>query len=197
LAQYISVSVMHFKENRVMGHGSWVRKKVSFALQLIFIVLLLPCLLPFAPVCSAEVLERVVAYVNDTAITLSEFRENAQKTRKMLSNVSDPDIINSMINRILLLQEAKKIRLEAADDDKLVQEYIDIKIKSAIIIKDADVENFYNENSEKFKGQDYPDARDDIEKYLFEREANKELKKYIDELRAKADIKIQLAPADD
>ncbi len=182
---------MRFKENRVMGHGSWVRKKLSLALQLVFIVFLLPCPLPLAPVCSAEILERVVAYVNNTAITLSEFRQNAQKTRKTMGNISDSDIINSMINRILLVQEAKKIRLEAPDDDKLVQEYIDIKIKSAIIIREEDMERFYNENSDRFKGQDYLAVRDQIEKYLFELETNKRLKNQIEELRAKSDIKIQ------
>src|SRR5208283_652393 len=120
----------------------------------------------------ADVIERVVAYVNDTAITLSEFRENARRMRSTLGNVSDTDIINSMINRILLIQEAKKMRLEAPSKDELVREYIDIAIKSGIIIKDEEIEHFYNENREKFKGQDFPAVRDEIEKYLFERETN-------------------------
>lgn len=145
----------------------------------------------------AEVIERVVAYVNNTAITLSEFRENAQRTRKTLANVSDSDIINSMINRILLLQEAKKMRLEVQSEDKMVREYIDIKIKSAIIIKEEEIERFFNENSAKFNGQDYLAVRDEIEKYLFELETNEQLKKHIAKLRAESEIKIQLNPAAD
>ena len=155
-----------------------------------FLLLTAYCLLP--TVVYSEILERVIAYVNNTAITLSEFEQNAQKTRKTLGNVSDSDIINSMINRILLLQEAKKMRLEGPDDDKLVQEYIDIKIKSAIIIREEDIEHFYNENRVRFKGQDYLAVRGQIEKYLYELETNKQLKNHIEELRAKADIKIQL-----
>ncbi len=166
------------------------------AAKLLLCFLLASCCFLLAAFCYAEILERVVAYVNNTAITLSEFRKNAERTRKTLGNVSDSDIMNSMINRILLLQEAKKMRLEAPDDDKLVQEYIDIKIKSAIIIREEDMERFYNENSSKFKGQDYLAVRDEIEKYLSELETNKQLKNLIEELRAKADIKIQFSASE-
>ncbi len=140
----------------------------------------------------AEIIERVVAYVNNNAITLSEFQKNAQKTRKRLGNVSDSEIINAMINNLLLVEEAKNMRLEAPDNDELVKEYIDIKIKPAIIIREEDMERFYNENRGRFKGQDYIAVRDEIEKYLLELETNKQLKNYIEELRAKSDIKIQL-----
>jgi|SRR5208283_994862 len=149
-----------------------------------------------ATFCCAEILERVVAYVNNTAITLSEFQQNAQRTRKRLGNISDSDIINSMINNLLLLQEAEKIRLEAQDKDELVRDYIDIKIKSSIRIREEDMERFYDENRGRFKGRDYLTVRDEIEKYLLELETNKQLKKHIEELRAKADIKIQLIPSE-
>ncbi len=99
-----------------------------------------------------------------------------------------------MINNLLLVEAAKNMRLEAPDDDKLVQEYIDIKIKPAIIIREEDMERFYNENRGQFKGQDYVDVRDEIEKYLVELDTNKQLKKLIEELRSKSDIKILLNP---
>jgi len=176
---------------KIHTHKSGAGPKSKYA-KLLFCFLVVACFLLFAVFCCAEILERVIAYVNNTAITLSEFRKDAERTRKTLGNVSDADIINSMINRILLLQEAKKMRLEAPDDDKLVQEYIDIKLKSAIIIREEDIEHFYNESRGQFKGQDYLAVRDQIEKYLFELETNKRLKSQIEELRAKSDIKIQL-----
>ncbi len=159
-----------------------------FAFSLFCVVF---CLLSTA-LSHAEILERVVAYVNNNAITLSEFRKDAQKVRKKLGNVSDSEIINSMINKLLLVEEAKSMRLEAPDDDELVQEFIDIKIKPAIIIREEDVESFYNQNKDKFKGKDYLAVRDEIEQYLLEQETNKQLKKLIEELREKSDIKIQL-----
>src|SRR5208283_3346203 len=188
LAQYISASVK--RSNSSFPQPATCSN--AKAAKLLFCFLLVACFLLFAGFCRAEILERVIAYVNNTAITLSEFQNEAQRTRKTLDNVSDSDIINSMINRILLLQEAKKMRLEAPDNDKLVQEYIDIKLKSAIIIREEDMERFYNENRDQFKGQDYLAVRDQIEKYLFELETNKRLKKQIEELRAMSDIKIQL-----
>ncbi len=152
------------------------------------------CYLLLATCVYADILERVVAYVDDRAITLSEFNENAERTRKTLSNVSDVDIINSMINRLLLVQAAKKMRLEAPNEDELVREYTDIKIKASIIIEEEEIERFYSDNKDKFKGLDYFAVRDEIEKYLTEIETNKQLKKDIDELRAQADIRIQLTP---
>ena len=152
------------------------------------------CLLP--TFVYSEILERVVAYVNNKAITLSEFQENAQKTRKKLGNVSDSEIINTMINNLLLVEEAEKMRLEAPDKDELVRDYIDIKIKPFIRIREEDTERFYNENRGQFKGQDYLAVRDEIEKYLSELATNKQLKTHIEELRAKSDIKIQLIPSE-
>ncbi|MGO9014184.1 MAG: hypothetical protein ACLQF0_04310 [Dissulfurispiraceae bacterium] len=181
MAHYISVSVKH--------SNSSSNRKILFSFILLFTSC---CLLP--TVVYSEVLDRVVAYVNNNAITLSAFQKSAQGAREKLGNVSDSDIINSMINNLLLVEAAKNMRLEAPDDDKLVQEYIDIKIKPAIIIREEDMERFYNENRGQFKGQDYVDVRDEIEKYLVELDTNKQLKKLIEELRSKSDIKILLNP---
>lgn len=146
----------------------------------------------FAGYSSAKVLNRVVAYVDEAAITLSEFQENSQKIKKTLSDISDEDVLNSMINSLLLLKEAGKMRLEAPTKDEILKDFIDIKIKSSIIIKEEDIERFYREHRDDFKGKNYIAVRDEIEKYLFELETNKQLKKYLDELKANAEIKIQL-----
>lgn len=184
MEHYISASVKR------SNSSSCINRKILFS----FILLLTSyCLLPTD--VHPEVIERVVAYVNDNAITLSAFEKSAKETRKKLGKVSDSDIINSMINNLLLVEAAKNMRLEAPDDDKLVQEYIDIKIKPAIIIREEDIESFYNENKGQFKGQDYLAVRDGIEKYLIELDTNKQLKKLIEELRSKSDIKIQLSPS--
>jgi hypothetical protein len=188
---YISAWVMRSKRAKGIGHGAKEQGKQFPVFSYVCLLCSVFGLL-IAGFSHAEVLERVVAYVNDTAITLSEFREDAQRARKTLGNVSDSDIINSVINSVLLLQEAKKRRLEAPNNDQLVRDYIDIKIKSSVLIKDEEIERFYHENSGQFKDQDYLEVRDEIEKYLFELETNKQLKSYIEELRAKADIKIQL-----
>ena len=142
--------------------------------------------------CPAEILNRVVAYVDDTAITLLEFNEFRMKMKETASSVTDEEVINSMINRQLLFKEARKMRLEAATKDDLLKDYIDIKIKTAIIIKEADIERFYSEHLEEFKGRSFSSVRDEIDKYLFELEVNRQLKKHLEDLRTWAEIKIQL-----
>ena len=98
LVQYISASVRHFRRQRAMGNGQIAKEHYSQ-----FPVFSCVCLLCFvfcllsSSYFIMEIIERVVAYVNNNAITLSEFQKNAQKTRKRLGNVSDSEIINAMI----------------------------------------------------------------------------------------------------
>jgi len=152
---------------------------------------LLGCIL-YSVSCYAEVLNRVVAYVDDSAITLSEFRETFARMKMTVSAISAEEVVNSMINRRLLLKEAAKMRLEATTKDELLKDYIDIKIKASILIREKDTERFYNEHREDFKGKDYASVRDEIDKYLFEMEVNRQLKKHIEALRANAEIKVQI-----
>lgn len=145
------------------------------------------------PICGyAEVIDRAVAYVDDTAITLSEFQENYIKMKKTVTDITEEDVINSMINRLLLIKEAKKMKLEAPTDDELLKDYIDIKIGSLILIKEDAINRFYMEHTNEFKGRDYLSVRDEIEKYLFELETNRQLKRHLEELRNHAEVKVQL-----
>jgi hypothetical protein len=140
----------------------------------------------------AEIIDRAVAYVDDTAITLSEFLENYIKIKKTVTDITEQDVINSMINRLLLIKEAKRMKLESPTDDELLRDYIDIKISSLIHIKEDAINQFYMEHINEFKGKDYLSVRDEIEKYLFEMETNRQLKRHIEELRTNAEVKIQL-----
>jgi len=152
---------------------------------------LLFCIL-YSVSCYAEVLNRVVAYVDDTTITLLEFNKFRMKMKETVSSVTDEEVVNSMINRLLLFKEARKMRLEAATKDELLKDYIDIKIKASIIIKEGAIERFYSDHLEDFKGKSFASVRDEIDKYLFEMEVNRQLKKHLDDLRTNAEIKIQL-----
>ena len=129
--RYISASDMRFKDRLRLR----LRKRfnVLFALSFLFFT--------FTSTCFSEVIDRVVAYVDDTAITLSEFRENYIKMKKTVTDITEEDVINSMINRLLLIKEAKRMKLEAPTDDELLKDYIDIKIGSLILIKE-DAINF-------------------------------------------------------
>ncbi len=138
--------------------------------------------------------DRVVAFVDNTAITLSELEERYAKTAEVSPGITRDEVLNTMVNRLLLLREAKKMRLEAPSEDELLKEYIDLKIRAFIKIKEEELIDFYKEHISDFHGRRFEDVREGIEDYLIEKELNERLKIHISELRGKAYIKIQLNP---
>ncbi|MGO9614711.1 MAG: hypothetical protein ACLPX5_16990 [Dissulfurispiraceae bacterium] len=185
----ISVSAMRFK-NIALDF----KVKDVMVYSICHMVCLLVCI-TYTYCCDAAILDRVVAFVDDRAITLSEFEETYKTMKEQSPSITAEEIINSMINRLLLLKEANKIRLEGPSDDELVKEYINIKIRSMILIKDNEIKAFYVSHADEFRGQEFDAVKDDIEKYLIEKETNEQLKKHLDELRLHAEIKIQLTNA--
>jgi hypothetical protein len=159
-----------------------------------FIVLSVTFLLLFAlcPLLSAGIRDRVVAFVDNTAIMLSELEERYAKTAEVSPGITKYEVLNTMVNRLLLLREAKKMELEAPSEDELLKEYIDLKIRAFIRIKEEELIDFYKEHVSDFHGREFEDTREEIEEYLIEKELNERLKMYINELRGKAYIKIQL-----
>jgi hypothetical protein len=141
---------------------------------------------------SASIKDRVVAFVDNTAITLSEFEEEYSKAQKTTPGIMKEEVLNAIVNRVLLLREAKRIRLEETSDDELLKGYIDLKLRTFIKIKEKDVLDFYQKNIDNFKGKEFDTVREEIENYLVEAELNRLLKIHIEELRKKAYIRIQL-----
>ncbi len=148
-------------------------------------------LLLFTAPCPAAVIDRVVASVDDQAITLSEFLEARGEMTKKRS-MTDAEVIDSMINRLLLLREAKGMRFEGTTDEEIIKDFMDFRIRSVIIIKEEAIQQFYAENMDKWEGKDYLSVRDEIERYLFEKEFNDRLKRLLEELRAESEIHVML-----
>jgi hypothetical protein len=140
----------------------------------------------------AEIFDRVVACVNDQAITLSEFQEQFDIAKKLTPDITEEDVLGTMINRLLLLREAKKYSIEAPSREEMLNEYIDLKVRAFIRVSEKDIEEFYGANKDKFNGKDYDDVREEIEKYLTEKELNARLKETLKELRKNAYVKMQL-----
>jgi hypothetical protein len=140
----------------------------------------------------AAIRDRVVAYVDNMAITLSELEERYAETTIVNPNITKEEVLNTMINRTLMLREAKKMRLEALSEHSLLNEYIDLKIKAFIRIKDETIREFYDSHIEGFQGKEFEAVREEIENYLTETELNQRLKAHINELREKACVQMQL-----
>lgn len=164
---------------------------LSEMLVLLFTFLLVTCHLSLV---TAEIRDRVVAFVDNTAIMLSELEERYAKTAEVSPGITKDEVLNTMVNRLLLLREAKKMKLEAPSEDELLKEYIDLKIRAFIRIKEEELIDFYKEHVSDFHGSEFEDTREEIEEYLIEKELNERLKIHITELRGKAYIKIQLDP---
>lgn len=156
------------------------------------------CLLSLLPVVlspssceSIEIIDRVIAFVDEQAITLSEFREQKQNIIKIAPDITEEEVLNAMINKKLLIRDAKKYRIEAPSDEEIARDYIDLKVRAFIRIRESQTEEFYHQNISEFSGKNYDDVRDEIEEYLTEKEVNRRLKELVMELREKAYVKIQ------
>lgn len=143
------------------------------------------------PVCGAEVVsDWVVAFVDDEAITNSELQEQHREMLRITPDISEEEVLNTMINRILILREAKKYRIEGASPDAVIKEYIDLKERAFIRVPETEIKEYFEENSGMFSGKKYEDVIDEIEQYLIERELNVRLKETLRKLRKTAYIKI-------
>jgi len=179
-----------FRVSKLERHYSeTVNKRAMSCATFFFIFLLLFAL--SAPLYAA-IRDRVVAYVDNMAITLSDLEERYAETTKVNPDITKEEVLKTMINRTLMLREAKKMRLEALSEYLLLNEYIDLKVKAFIRIKDEAIREFYNSHIEGFQGKEFEDVREEIENYLTETELNQRLKIHISELREKACVQMQL-----
>ncbi len=156
----------------------------------IFFIAVLPALL--ASPSSGEVIDRVVAFMDNKAITLSELEAAYDEARKLTPDISRRQVLNTMINRRLLLKEARSLRLTAEDEDALLNEYVDLKINAFIKVSEESIREFYESNRSNFGELQYFEVKKDIEKYLSEKEVNRRLKDHIEELRGAAYVKVLL-----
>lgn len=141
---------------------------------------------------TGDVVDRVVAFIDDTSITLSELEQSWRETLKLTPDVTRQEVLETIINRHLLLREARRLRFRGRDDQAMLDHYIDMKIKAFITISDDEVRKFYNENRASISGVPFDEIRDEIEKYLRERKTNQRLRQHIMELREKVYIKVML-----
>jgi hypothetical protein len=166
----------------------------------IFVIsLLVSCSVLLATSVHAEVIDRIVAIVNNEIILQSEFTESLQAAKKSDPGVSGDKVLGDMIDRILILEQAKKLRLESSsepnapkDDEALVKEYIERRIRAFIHIPIEEIESYYNDNRMEFGDHEFYDVKDDIEDRLVEVELKKKLVEHLAELRKKAYVRVQL-----
>jgi len=144
-------------------------------------------------ICNAGISDRVIAFVDDQAITMSELDEQYRNTSKLSPDITMGEVLETMLNRILLLREARKYRIESTSPEQVMNEYIDLKVRAFIRVSEEEIEKFFEENKADFTGREFEDVRDEIDAYLTEKELNTRLKQTLRELRKDAYIRIFLA----
>jgi hypothetical protein len=157
------------------------------ATQMSFLIL---CFL--RPLAGAEVLDKVVAFVDTEAITLTELNETHEIMNQLSPGITHREVLNTMINRLLLIREARKLRLELADEDQLLNDYIEMKVRSFINIKESVVLDFYKSNISDFENKPYAEVKEEIEAYLREKEVNFRIRQHLDSLKENTHIRILL-----
>ncbi|MBN2653802.1 MAG: hypothetical protein JXR79_01625 [Nitrospirae bacterium] len=138
------------------------------------------------------IIDRVVAVVNGVPVVRSEFLKNYEKIKERSPSITKAEALQSVINRMLVYQEAKEMRLDETNPDNMIKEYFDIKVESGIIIREEEIQDFYNKNSKEFGGKEYMAVHDEIERYLYELNKNKKIKELINTLRMQSDIRVRL-----
>jgi hypothetical protein len=106
------------------------------------------------PDCKAQMIsDRVAAFVDDEAITNSELQDQYKKALGVTPDVTIEEVLNTMINRVLILREAKKYRIEEPTPEEVIREYIDLKVRAFIRVTETEIETYFRENSSMFSGK--------------------------------------------
>jgi len=149
----------------------------------------------------SEILDRVVAIVNNDIILLTEFKKELKRVRSEGNEITDQEVLQGMIRQALILEEAKKYLMSGNYDiynlttnkkQKLIEEYIEKRIKAFIHMPFEDIEMYYQENKNNFNGKDLYGAWDEIEQIIKREKLKTKLDEHVNSLMKKAYIRIQL-----
>ncbi len=150
---------------------------------------------------------KILAQVNDEKITLEQFNKEIAKAEPPLIRDmfrEEPNhLLERMIMRVLLLQEAKKQGVSApvktykdaakdslAPDDSMITEFIGKKFSSPPEVKREEVERFYKMYKDKMGGKPLKEVAPMIEQYIREAKRQELIGQFFEELRKNAKVDI-------
>ena len=139
-----------------------------------------------------EILDGTVALVGNEPILLSELLSRYALAKKLAPGITQAQVLQTMINRVLLLREARKIFPPTMSDEQAVREFTDFRIKAFVVVREEEARDYYEKNRAKMGNAPYEQVRGRIESILGAKEMNKRLADYIQALRQKADIRVFL-----
>ena len=139
-----------------------------------------------------KILDRTVAFVDNEPILLGSLDFRYALAKKLAPGITKEEVLQTMINRALLLREARKIFPPAMSNEKAVREFTDFRIKAFVVVGEEAARDYYEKNKAMMGNAPYEQVRKKIERLLRAKEINKRLADYIRTLRQKADIRVFL-----
>jgi thioredoxin 1 len=150
---------------------------------------------------------QVLARVNDEKITVEQFNKELAKVEPPLIRDmfrEEPNnLLERMIVRILLLQEAKKQGLSAPvktykdpannplpPEESIIVDLIGKKFSSPPEVKREEVEGFYKMYKDRMQGKPLKEVAPGIEQYIREAKQQQALAQFLEELRKNAKVDI-------
>ncbi|MBF0541986.1 MAG: hypothetical protein HQK91_11120 [Nitrospirae bacterium] len=161
-------------------------------MKLLKIIIILSAIFIYNNISAAELIDRVVAFVDDDVITLRELDNQYENLHSKDNTVTKEMTLNTMVNQLLIEKDAVRRRITGTTKEDTINKYINLYVKSQIFIKDKDIDYYYNENINNLKGQNIKDIRDKINEILTEKQINVKLWELINNLKNKSYVKIQL-----
>lgn len=181
LERYISALVMHFKPKVLFR---------AIVLKLTAVLILYLLSMP----AYGGIIDRVVAFIDDQAITLRDFQQYYRLASRFHKGLTPEKAIETLINRLIILREAYRMKLKGSSDDELINTYIDIKIRAFVRVSEDEIIRFYRANRERLGGVALDDVRDQIETLLREKKVNSLLKRHLRRLKQGSYIKVNYIP---
>jgi thioredoxin 1 len=150
---------------------------------------------------------QVLARVNDEKITVEQFNKEMAKVEPPLIRdmfQEEPNnLLERMIVRTILLQEAKKQGLSAPvktykdaaknplpPEESIIVEFIEKKLSSPPDVKREEIEGFYKMYKDRMDGRPLKEVAPAIEQYIREAKQQEALAQFLEELRKNAKVDV-------
>ncbi len=161
--------------------------------------------------CSQEKAEEhnILARINDYNLTVDRFQHQLAAELELekdfkLTNEAKKEFLEELIRKELLIQEAKKLRLDTRDsfiraierywESTLIRDLIELKskeIQERTYVSQEEIERRYKEMKQSDKTlSPLEELQEEISKTLQEEKKSQMLEEWISELRKKANIKV-------
>jgi peptidyl-prolyl cis-trans isomerase SurA len=112
---------------------------------------------------------------------------------KLRGRFGRPETFNLLKQRLSLTDEEIRQQLE---QQLLVQKLVQERITFFVFVSPAEIDTYYDEHPDEFKGQSREAAQSEITKILTDEKGKQKLKDYLDRLRAKANVRINRTPVE-